>query len=171
MSCGSLLRTRERLFSSRYLCKIFSNAFSGVSGRETAAEFKKGSVKRIVRMFRKTDKLRILAAENGINDSLFPQACGDFKTFLNKGNVSDDLKQAVLEISEGKGHVVDLFSHFLAFAKTAYPVVDCHDELKFISDLTKPTDWCQLFFTHTTLGARVYLLFFSTRKGFQRHGR
>ncbi|XP_065828308.1 ATP-dependent RNA helicase SUPV3L1, mitochondrial-like [Oscarella lobularis] len=124
--------------SMRRVClKVWRNA----SSYDETVQLKKNSVKRLIQNFSRAEKSKLLASQHGINGEFYPRACGDFKRFLLKGNPTAELRQIVSSLCDDKGNINDLFPHFLEFSRSAYPLVDCLDELKNISDLTIPADW------------------------------
>jgi hypothetical protein len=62
--------------------------------------------------------------------------------------------------------VDDLFPFFLRHAKQIFPVLECKDDLRKISDLRIPPNWLVLLFTDSefsNLGKLMLMLLFYTR--------
>ena len=51
------------------------------------------------------------------------------------------MKEVLVRIISGDGHVDDLFPFFLAFARQRYPMVVGMPQLERISDLAHPSMW------------------------------
>uniref|UniRef100_A0A8B9VRR2 ATP-dependent RNA helicase SUPV3L1, mitochondrial n=1 Tax=Anas zonorhyncha TaxID=75864 RepID=A0A8B9VRR2_9AVES len=73
---------------------------------------------------------------------LFHQAFISFRKYImESSSVSADLHIILNDICCGAGHVDDLFPFFLRHAKQIFPMLDCMDDLRKISDLRLPPNW------------------------------
>lgn len=83
-----------------------------------------------------------LAAEHGLDARLFHQAFISFRKYvLEMGTLSADLHIILNDICCGAGHVDDIYPYFMRHAKQIFPMLDCMDDLRKISDLRVPADW------------------------------
>uniref|UniRef100_A0A8B9QM05 ATP-dependent RNA helicase SUPV3L1, mitochondrial n=1 Tax=Apteryx owenii TaxID=8824 RepID=A0A8B9QM05_APTOW len=73
---------------------------------------------------------------------LFHQAFISFRKYImESSSVSADLHIILNDICCDAGHVDDLFPFFLRHAKQIFPMLDCMDDLRKISDLRLPPNW------------------------------
>ncbi|KGL84565.1 hypothetical protein N309_15547, partial [Tinamus guttatus] len=107
-----------------------------------------GEVLKNLNKFYKRKEIQRLGAENGLDARLFHQAFISFRKYIMESNsVSADLHIILNDIccDAGKicllGHVDDLFPFFLRHAKQIFPMLDCMDDLRKISDLRLPPNW------------------------------
>lgn len=92
--------------------------------------------------FYKRKEIQRLGAENGLDARLFHQAFISFRKYImESSSVSADLHIILNDICCGAGHVDDLFPFFLRHAKQIFPMLDCMDDLRKISDLRLPPNW------------------------------
>ncbi|CAI5449431.1 unnamed protein product [Caenorhabditis angaria] len=94
--------------------------------------------------FMRRPMVRQLAQENGINDKLFMRAFRSFKEYCTPEDLSSvDSGLLILfsDISKGEKDVEILYSFFLDHAKQVFPHLEAMDDLRIISDLTKPHNW------------------------------
>ncbi|NWI19169.1 SUV3 helicase, partial [Crypturellus soui] len=117
-------------------------------GAELTRPLDKGEVLKNLNKFYKRKEIQRLGAENGLDARLFHQAFISFRKYIMESNsVSADLHIILNDIccDAGKicllGHVDDLFPFFLRHAKQIFPMLDCMDDLRKISDLRLPPNW------------------------------
>ncbi|KAM9273492.1 ATP-dependent RNA helicase SUPV3L1, mitochondrial isoform 3-T3 [Morus bassanus] len=92
--------------------------------------------------FYKRKEIQRLGAENGLDARLFHQVFISFRKYImESSSVSADLHIILNDICCGAGHVDDLFPFFLRHAKQIFPMLDCMDDLRKISDLRLPPNW------------------------------
>uniref|UniRef100_A0A2K6N7N7 ATP-dependent RNA helicase SUPV3L1, mitochondrial n=1 Tax=Rhinopithecus roxellana TaxID=61622 RepID=A0A2K6N7N7_RHIRO len=73
---------------------------------------------------------------------LFHQAFISFRNYIMQSHSLDvDIHIVLNDICFGAAHVDDLFPFFLRHAKQIFPVLDCKDDLRKISDLRIPPNW------------------------------
>uniref|UniRef100_A0A8C5Q8I6 ATP-dependent RNA helicase SUPV3L1, mitochondrial n=1 Tax=Leptobrachium leishanense TaxID=445787 RepID=A0A8C5Q8I6_9ANUR len=73
---------------------------------------------------------------------LFHQAFISFRKFAMEASpLPVELHIILSDICAGVGHVDDLFPSFLVHAKQVFPMLDCMDELRRLSDLRLPPNW------------------------------
>ncbi|XP_028390997.1 ATP-dependent RNA helicase SUPV3L1, mitochondrial-like [Dendronephthya gigantea] len=81
------------------------------------------------------------AKEHGLDKTLFAETFRSFKrNIFKEAKVDTDLYNILYELQNEIGHVDDLLPFFLSYAKRLYPVLDCLEDLKEISDFTGPAD-------------------------------
>lgn len=91
-----------------------------------------------------SQKLKELSVSGGSSRIFFVKFIMKIHTFRQAYNF---LKRLCL-----LGHVDDLFPFFLRHAKQIFPMLDCMDDLRKISDLRLPPNWsvclsgCNVFF-------------------------
>ncbi|NXO26574.1 SUV3 helicase, partial [Cisticola juncidis] len=107
-----------------------------------------GEVLKTLNKFYKRKEIQRLGAENGLDARLFHQAFISFRKYImESSSVSADLHIILNDICCGAGkfallgHVDDLFPFFLRHAKQIFPMLDCMDDLRKISDLRLPPNW------------------------------
>ncbi|KAM9860638.1 ATP-dependent RNA helicase SUPV3L1, mitochondrial [Aulostomus maculatus] len=83
-----------------------------------------------------------MAAEHGLDARLFHQAFINFRRFvLEVTSVPADLHIILNDICCGAGHIDDIYPYFIRHAKLIFPMIDCMDDLRKISDLRVPANW------------------------------
>uniref|UniRef100_A0A8C4Y941 ATP-dependent RNA helicase SUPV3L1, mitochondrial n=1 Tax=Gopherus evgoodei TaxID=1825980 RepID=A0A8C4Y941_9SAUR len=101
-----------------------------------------GEVLKILNKFYKRKEMQRLGGENGLDARLFHQAFISFRKYiLDSSFLSADVHIILNDICCGAGHVDDLFPFFLRHAKQIFPMLDCMDDLRKISDLRLPPNW------------------------------
>ncbi|NXR98581.1 SUV3 helicase, partial [Oxylabes madagascariensis] len=114
-------------------------------GAELTRPLDKGEVLKNLNKFYKRKEIQRLGAENGLDARLFHQAFISFRKYImESSSVSADLHIILNDICCGfvlLGHVDDLFPFFLRHAKQIFPMLDCMDDLRKISDLRLPPNW------------------------------
>lgn len=67
---------------------------------------------------------------------------GNFrKHCIESESLPADLHVILSDLTQGVGHITDLFPYFLRHTKQMYPHIDYLEELKKISDLRNPPQW------------------------------
>ncbi|XP_041972832.1 ATP-dependent RNA helicase SUV3 homolog, mitochondrial [Aricia agestis] len=110
-------------------------------GEEFTGRLKKQDLLKILNKFYQKPEVRVLSAENGLDDQLLHQAFLSFRRHCLEHDLPPDLHIIISDILAGAGHVDDLFPYFLRHARLAFPHLDCLDDLKKISDLRTPANW------------------------------
>jgi len=73
---------------------------------------------------------------------LFHQAFVSFRNYIMQSHSLDvDIHIILNDICFSAAHVDDLFPFFLRHAKQIFPVLECKDDLRKISDLRIPPNW------------------------------
>lgn len=92
--------------------------------------------------FYQLQSVRDLAKTHHIEDKLFGKAFISFRRYCYKSaSLPPELYVKFCDIIDGHGHVSDLFPFFLSHARAAFPHIECHEELRKISDLGMPHTW------------------------------
>uniref|UniRef100_A0A8B9R6F5 ATP-dependent RNA helicase SUPV3L1, mitochondrial n=1 Tax=Anas platyrhynchos TaxID=8839 RepID=A0A8B9R6F5_ANAPL len=111
-------------------------------GAELTRPLDKAEVLKNLNKFYKRKEIQRLGTENGLDARLFHQAFISFRKYImESSSVSADLHIILNDICCGAGHVDDLFPFFLRHAKQIFPMLDCMDDLRKISDLRLPPNW------------------------------
>ncbi|XP_023952267.2 ATP-dependent RNA helicase SUV3 homolog, mitochondrial [Bicyclus anynana] len=110
-------------------------------GEELTGRLKKQDLLKILNKFYQKPEVRVLAAENGLDEQLLHQSFLSFRRHCLEHDLPPDLHITISDILVGAGHVDDLFPYFLRHARLAFPHLDCLDDLKKISDLRTPASW------------------------------
>uniref|UniRef100_A0A452I156 ATP-dependent RNA helicase SUPV3L1, mitochondrial n=1 Tax=Gopherus agassizii TaxID=38772 RepID=A0A452I156_9SAUR len=114
----------------------------GDIGAELTQPLNKSEVLKILNKFYKRKEMQRLGGENGLDARLFHQAFISFRKYiLDSSFLSADVHIILNDICCGAGHVDDLFPFFLRHAKQIFPMLDCMDDLRKISDLRLPPNW------------------------------
>ncbi|XP_074856342.1 ATP-dependent RNA helicase SUPV3L1, mitochondrial [Carettochelys insculpta] len=114
----------------------------GDVGAELTKPLRKSEVLKILNKFYKRKEMQRLGGENGLDARLFHQAFISFRKYImESSSLSADLHIILNDICCGAGHVDDLFPFFLRHAKQIFPMLDCMDDLRKISDLRLPPNW------------------------------
>lgn len=73
---------------------------------------------------------------------LFHQAFISFRKYvLEVTCLPADLHITISDICCGAGHTDDIYPYFMRYAKQIFPMLDCMDDLRKISDLRLPAYW------------------------------
>uniref|UniRef100_A0A7N6FDJ2 ATP-dependent RNA helicase SUPV3L1, mitochondrial n=1 Tax=Anabas testudineus TaxID=64144 RepID=A0A7N6FDJ2_ANATE len=73
---------------------------------------------------------------------LFHQAFISFRKYvLEMASLPADLHIILSDICCGAGHIDDIYPYFIRHAKQIFPMLDCMDDLRKISDLRLPANW------------------------------
>ncbi|XP_018018153.2 ATP-dependent RNA helicase SUV3 homolog, mitochondrial isoform X2 [Hyalella azteca] len=111
-------------------------------GEEIAGPLVKAEVLRVLNAFYTDTQMREVALEHGLDEYLYQQAFISFrKHCVDSSSLPTDLHILLSDITQGAGHVHDLFPSFLRHARQVFPHLLCMGELCKISDLTTPVNW------------------------------
>ncbi|XP_061820259.1 ATP-dependent RNA helicase SUPV3L1, mitochondrial [Nerophis lumbriciformis] len=114
----------------------------GSVGAELTQPLDKSELLKMLNRFYKRKEMQKLAAENGLDARLFHQAFVNFRKYLLElTTLPADLHIILSDILCGAGHIDDIYPYFMRHAKTIFPMLDCMDDLKKISDLRVPANW------------------------------
>uniref|UniRef100_A0A673FXC5 ATP-dependent RNA helicase SUPV3L1, mitochondrial n=1 Tax=Sinocyclocheilus rhinocerous TaxID=307959 RepID=A0A673FXC5_9TELE len=73
---------------------------------------------------------------------LFHQAFVSFRKYvLEMNSLNADFHIILSDICCGAGHIDDIFPYFMRHVKQIFPMLDCMDDLRKISDLRVPANW------------------------------
>ncbi|XP_068154037.1 ATP-dependent RNA helicase SUV3 homolog, mitochondrial [Drosophila tropicalis] len=111
-------------------------------GSELVGKLEKSEILKLLNKFTQRREIKSLCSENGLDSYLQQQAFGSFRRYcIEAENLPVDLHIIFSDITQGAGHIDDIFPYFLRHAKTVFPHLDCMDDLKKISDLRQPANW------------------------------
>ncbi|KAM4605799.1 ATP-dependent RNA helicase SUPV3L1, mitochondrial-like isoform 1-T1 [Discoglossus pictus] len=111
-------------------------------GAELTQALNKSEVLKVLNKFYKRKEMQKLGAENGLDARLFHQAFISFRKYIMETDpLQVDLHVILNDICCGVGHVDDLYPFFMRYAKQIFPMLDCMDDLRKISDLRLPPNW------------------------------
>nr|XP_057945003.1 ATP-dependent RNA helicase SUPV3L1, mitochondrial [Doryrhamphus excisus] len=114
----------------------------GTVGAELTQPLDKSELLKIVNRFYKKKEIQKLAADNGLDARLFHQAFINFRKYiLEVTSLPADLHIILSDIICGAGHIDDIYPYFMRHAKQIFPMLDCMDDLRKISDLRVPANW------------------------------
>ncbi|XP_077421024.1 ATP-dependent RNA helicase SUPV3L1, mitochondrial isoform X2 [Vanacampus margaritifer] len=114
----------------------------GSVGAELTQHLDKNELLKIVNRFYKKKEIQKLAADNGLDARLFHQAFINFRKYiLEVTSLPADLHIILSDICCGAGHIDDIYPYFMRHAKQIFPMLDCMDDLRKISDLRVPVNW------------------------------
>ncbi|CAL2040416.1 unnamed protein product [Caenorhabditis brenneri] len=102
------------------------------------------SINMLLDEFMRRPMVRQLAKENGINDKLFMRAFKSFREYCTPKDLSSvDAALLILlsDISKGDKDCEMLYPFFLDHSKQVFPHLEAMDDLRIISDLTRPHNW------------------------------
>ncbi|KAL2083243.1 hypothetical protein ACEWY4_021016 [Coilia grayii] len=117
-------------------------AEDGSVGLELSQPLEKGELLKVLNKFYKRKEMQKLAADQGLDARLFHQAFISFRKHVLETNaLSADLHIVLHDICCGAGHVDDIYPYFMRHAKQIFPMLDCMDDLRKISDLRVPANW------------------------------
>ncbi|KAM8924467.1 ATP-dependent RNA helicase SUPV3L1, mitochondrial [Pelodytes ibericus] len=140
LSDGAIKPPDTSLFFPVQLKPIDKTAFD--IGAELTQTLNKTEVLKILNKFYKRKEIQRLGSENGLDARLFHQAFISFRKYiLQTDPLEVDLHIILNDICVGVGHVDDLFPLFLRHTKQIFPMLDCMDDLRKISDLRLPPNW------------------------------
>lgn len=114
----------------------------GNVGAELSQSLNKNDALKILNKFYKRKEMQRLGSESGLDARLFHQAFISFRKYVMEvDSLSVDLHIILNDICCGAGHVDDLFPYFMRHAKQIFPMLDCMEDLRKISDLRLPANW------------------------------
>ncbi|XP_061670301.1 ATP-dependent RNA helicase SUPV3L1, mitochondrial isoform X1 [Syngnathoides biaculeatus] len=114
----------------------------GTVGAELTQPLDKSELLKIANRFYKRKEMQKLAADNGLDARLFHQAFINFRKYiLEVTSLPADLHIILSDICCGAGHIDDIYPYFMRHAKQIFPMLDCMDDLRKISDLRVPANW------------------------------
>uniref|UniRef100_A0A8C7U4M6 RNA helicase n=1 Tax=Oncorhynchus mykiss TaxID=8022 RepID=A0A8C7U4M6_ONCMY len=97
---------------------------------------------KMLNKFYKRKEMQKIAADQGLDARLFHQAFISFRKYvLEISMLSADLHIIFNDICCGAGHIDDLYPYFMRHAKQIFPMLDCMEDLRKISDLRVPANW------------------------------
>uniref|UniRef100_A0A4W5K8D9 RNA helicase n=1 Tax=Hucho hucho TaxID=62062 RepID=A0A4W5K8D9_9TELE len=101
-----------------------------------------GELLKMLNKFYKRNEIQKIAADQGLDARLFHQAFISFRKYvLEISTLSADLHIILNDICCGAGHIDDLYPYFMRHAKQIFPMLDCMEDLRKISDLRVPANW------------------------------
>lgn len=111
-------------------------------GAELTQPLDKSEILKVLNRFYKRKEMQKLAADQGLDARLFHQAFVSFRKYVLEMNaLNADLHIILSDICCGAGHIDDIFPYFMRHAKQIFPMLDCMDDLRKISDLRVPANW------------------------------
>ncbi|CAL1603936.1 unnamed protein product [Knipowitschia caucasica] len=111
-------------------------------GVELTQPLDKSELLKVLNRFYRRKEMQKLAADNGLDARLFHQAFISFRKFvLEMSSLPADLHIILSDVCCGAGHIDDVFPYFMRHAKQIFPMLDCMDDLRKISDLRVPANW------------------------------
>uniref|UniRef100_A0A8C9ZI99 ATP-dependent RNA helicase SUPV3L1, mitochondrial n=1 Tax=Sander lucioperca TaxID=283035 RepID=A0A8C9ZI99_SANLU len=97
---------------------------------------------KVLNRFYKKKEMQKMAADHGLDARLFHQAFISFRKYvLEMTSLPADLHIILSDICSGAGHVDDIYPYFMRHAKQIFPMLDCMEDLRKISDLRVPANW------------------------------
>ncbi|XP_071760964.2 ATP-dependent RNA helicase SUPV3L1, mitochondrial [Centroberyx gerrardi] len=114
----------------------------GSVGAELTQPLDKNELLKVLNRFYKRKEMQKLAADHGLDARLFHQAFISFRKYvLEMTSLTADLHIILNDVCCGAGHIDDLYPYFMRHAKQIFPMLDCMDDLRKISDLRVPANW------------------------------
>lgn len=114
----------------------------GSVGAELTQPLDRSELLKILNRFYKRKEMQKLAADHGLDARLFHQAFISFRKYaLEMSSLPADLHIILSDICSGAGHIDDIYPYFMRHAKQIFPMLDCMDDLRKISDLRVPANW------------------------------
>ncbi|XP_048863146.1 ATP-dependent RNA helicase SUPV3L1, mitochondrial [Brienomyrus brachyistius] len=114
----------------------------GTVGVELTQPLDKSELLKALNKFYKRKEMQKLASEHGLDARLFHQAFISFRKYvLETETLGADLHITLSDICCGAGHIDDIYPYFMRHAKQIFPMLDCMDDLRKISDLRVPANW------------------------------
>ncbi|KAM8894703.1 ATP-dependent RNA helicase SUPV3L1, mitochondrial [Spinachia spinachia] len=118
------------------------NMQDGSVGIELTQPLDKSELLKVLNRFYKKKEMQKLAADHGLDARLFHQGFISFRKFvLDVISLPADLHIILSDICSGAGHVNDIYPYFMRHAKQIFPMLDCMEDLRKISDLRVPANW------------------------------
>uniref|UniRef100_A0A8C8IA77 ATP-dependent RNA helicase SUPV3L1, mitochondrial n=1 Tax=Oncorhynchus tshawytscha TaxID=74940 RepID=A0A8C8IA77_ONCTS len=130
-------------------------------GAELTQPLDRSELLKILNKFYKRNEMQKIAADQGLDARLFHQAFISFRKYvLEISTLSADLHIILNDICCGAGHIDDLYPYFMRHAKQIFPMLDCMEDLRKISDLRVPANcFCGFIVTYTGIGAVKCVVF------------
>ncbi|KAM4744398.1 ATP-dependent RNA helicase SUPV3L1, mitochondrial [Anableps anableps] len=114
----------------------------GTVGAELTQPLDKNELLKVLNKFYKRKEMQKLAADHGLDARLFHQAFISFRKYvLEMTSLPADLHIILSDICCNAGHIDDIYPYFMRHAKQIFPMLDCMDDLRKISDLRVPANW------------------------------
>ncbi|XP_014916571.1 ATP-dependent RNA helicase SUPV3L1, mitochondrial [Poecilia latipinna] len=114
----------------------------GTVGAELTQPLDKNELLKVLNKFYKRKEMQKLAADHGLDARLFHQAFVSFRKYvLEMTSLPADLHIILSDICCNAGHIDDIYPYFMRHAKQIFPMLDCMDDLRKISDLRVPPNW------------------------------
>ncbi|XP_040900202.1 ATP-dependent RNA helicase SUPV3L1, mitochondrial [Toxotes jaculatrix] len=114
----------------------------GSVGVELTQLLAKDELLKVLNRFYKRKEIQKLAADHGLDARLFHQAFISFRKYaLEAPALPADMHIILSDICCGAGHIDDIYPYFMRHAKKIFPMLDCMDDLRKISDLRVPANW------------------------------
>uniref|UniRef100_A0AAY4E5X4 ATP-dependent RNA helicase SUPV3L1, mitochondrial n=1 Tax=Denticeps clupeoides TaxID=299321 RepID=A0AAY4E5X4_9TELE len=114
----------------------------GDIGLELSQALDKSEILKALNRFYKRKEIQKVAAEQGLDARLFHQAFISFRKYvLEMPSLGAELHIILNDICCGAGHIDDIYPYFIRHAKQIFPMLDCMEDLRKISDLRVPANW------------------------------
>ncbi|KAM6943607.1 ATP-dependent RNA helicase SUPV3L1, mitochondrial [Xenentodon cancila] len=111
-------------------------------GAELTQPLDKNELLKVLNRFYKRKEIQKLAADQGLDARLFHQAFISFRKYvLEMTSLPADLHIILSDICCEAGHIDDIYPYFMRHTKQIFPMLDCMDDLRKISDLRVPANW------------------------------
>ncbi|KAI8485589.1 ATP-dependent RNA helicase supv3l1, mitochondrial [Branchiostoma belcheri] len=108
----------------------------------TGEPLEKSEVLKALNRFYKRKEIQTLGAENGLDNHLFHQGFLSFRKWIVESDVlPPEVHITLSDILRGSGHVDDIFPYFMQHCKQIFPMLDCMEDLRKISDSRDPASW------------------------------
>lgn len=118
----------------------------GLDGEELTCHFKIGEI--YVRRGEKDEMEYSFFLFSVCIARLFHQAFISFRKYvLEVTSLPADLHIIISDICCGAGHIDDIYPYFMRHTKQIFPMLDCMDDLRKLSDLRLPAYWYVFFVT------------------------
>lgn len=119
-----------------------SGAYGAVGEEISGRKLNSNEIVEKLNDFYQNQSIKVLAKSHHIEDKLFNRAFISFRKYCYKStSLPPELHIKFCDIISGYGHVTDLYPFFLNHAREAFPHLECHEELRKISDLGLPHNW------------------------------
>lgn len=114
----------------------------GGVGAELTQPLEKSELLKVLNRFYRKKEMQKMAAEHGLDARLFHQAFISFRKYvLEMSSLPADLHITLSDVCCEAGHIDDIYPYFMRHAKQIFPMLDCMDDLRKISDLRVPANW------------------------------
>ncbi|XP_034080217.1 ATP-dependent RNA helicase SUPV3L1, mitochondrial [Gymnodraco acuticeps] len=115
---------------------------NGDVGVELTQPLDRTELLKVLNKFYKKKEMQKMATDHGLDARLFHQAFISFRKYvLETLFLPADLHIILSDICSGSGHLDDIYPYFMRHAKQIFPMLDCMDDLRKISDLRVPANW------------------------------